>query len=306
MHAAHLGLVDLNLVPALVALVDERHVSRAADRVGLSQPAMSRALQRLRRLFGDELLVRGVKGYTLTPRAERMHDQLASVVSGLDALFGPENFDPAAAQEFRFSLTDYSVSVFGSALAQHILAQSPNSTVAYELLDDRAFDKLDTGTTDLLVLGRKPPPRFCAEQLFTDRFVCVAAADHPLATRRSVSLPEYLRWPHLSIDIGHGTQSLIDRTLDGLGAPRRIAVTTPFHVIAPAALSGTDLVLTFPTRLIPLFVDPASTSIVRAPREVPDIRVYAIWHPRLDNDPCHHWLREVIRTVATSSAPQRK
>src|ERR1700758_4357004 len=119
MLQAHIDRVDLNLLPPLMALLEERHVSRAADR-----PAMSRALQRLRRHFGDELLVRGPDGYALTPRAERIRAQLATVVTELNHLFATETFDPAtAAQSFRLAVSDYTVSALGPALVRHILAE---------------------------------------------------------------------------------------------------------------------------------------------------------------------------------------
>src|ERR1700754_35012 len=108
MHQTHIAGVDLNLLPALAALLEERHVSGAATRVGLSQPAMSRALQRLRRVFDDALLVSGSDGYTLTPRAERIRRRLTGVLPELDALFGTEDFDPRTAQEsYRLALSDY-------------------------------------------------------------------------------------------------------------------------------------------------------------------------------------------------------
>lgn len=298
MYPEHLSRVDLNLLPALMALLEERHVSRAANRVGLSQSAMSRALQRLRRLFDDELLVRGPDGYVLTPRGQRVRVQLAATGPRLDRLFAEESFNPAeAAESFRLAVNDYTVSVFGSALTRTIRTESPNSTVSYELLDDHSFDHLDSGTIDLLVLGRTAPQRFRSERLSTDRFLCIVAADHALAKRRSLSLAEYIRWPHLVVEVQEGGQPVIDRTLRALGATRRIAVATPLHVVAPAMVPGTDLVLTFPARLVPLFADPTRISTVPAPREIPDLQFYAVWHPRVDNDPRHQWLRGLVRAA---------
>lgn len=304
MHPAHLSRIDLNLVPALVALLDERHVSRAATRMGLSQPAMSRALQRLRRLFDDELLVRSAQGYALTPRAERIREQLTGVLEDLDQVFGPDTFEPAtASRTIRVAVTDYTVSTFGSVLAQRILTESPQSTVSFDIVDDRVFDKLDAGGIDLVALGRMPPERFHVQQLFTDHFVCVVAAEHRLAGRRSITLAEYLRWPHLVIDIEHGAQPGVDPALQQLRASRRVGVTTPFHVVAPATLPDTDLVLTFPARLVPLYVDPARTRVLRAPREIPEFPIYAVWHPRMDADPWHRWLRDAVREVTAAAPP---
>jgi DNA-binding transcriptional LysR family regulator len=302
MHQTHIAGVDLNLLPALAALLEERHVSRAATRVGLSQPAMSRALQRLRRIFDDTLLVSGRDGYTLTPRAERIRGRLTGVLPELDALFGGEEFDPGTAQEaYRLALSDYSVASFGAALARRVRADSPSSTLAYTLLDDDSFDQLSAGTIDLLILGRPAPAQFSSHLLFADRFVCAVAADHTLAHRRGISLRDYLRYPHIRIDIERRGQHLIERTL---GDARNIVITTPFHAFAAEMLIGTDLVLTFPARLAPKFApevgQPAEISIIEAPPQLPELAFYSVWHPRLDNDPSRRWLREVTRAVAAS------
>jgi DNA-binding transcriptional LysR family regulator len=304
MRVTHIDQVDLNLLPPLAALLEERHVSRAADRVRLSQPAMSRALQRLRRHFGDELLVRGPDGYSLTPRAERIRDQLATAVTHLEQLFAIETFDPAtAAQSFRLAVSDYTVSAIGPALVRTILTQSPNSAVSCEVLDAHAFDKLDAGTLDLVVYGRTAPERYCSEHLFTDRFVCVVAAEHPLAHQTSVSLSTYLRWPHLAIEVD---QPWIDRALETLGTSRRVAVSMPYFALAPSILPGTELVLTVPAQLAHHNADRALTRIIAAPRELGQLKFYAVWHPRFDKDPSHCWLRQVVRTVAAPSSPRRR
>ncbi|MEM6106147.1 LysR family transcriptional regulator [Mycobacterium sp. 050272] len=300
MRTTHIDQVDLNLLPPLVALLEEQHVSRAADRVRLSQPAMSRALQRLRRHFGDELLVRGPDGYSLTPRAERLRDQLTTAITHLEQLFAAEAFDPAtAAQSFRLAVSDYTVATFGPALVRTVLAESPNSTVSCDVLDERAFDKLDAGTIDLAIYGRAAPERYCSQHVFSDRFVCVVAAEHPLAGQASVSLPTYLRWPHLTIDIG---QPWIDRALEPLGVTRRVAVSVPYFALAPSILPGTELVLTLPERVARKNADPAHTRILAAPRELIELEFYAVWHPRFDQDPSHSWLREKVRTASESTA----
>jgi DNA-binding transcriptional LysR family regulator len=297
----HIERVDLNLLPPLVALLEERHVSRAADRLALSQPAMSRALQRLRRHFGDELLVRGPDGYSLTPRAERIRAQLATVVTELDQLFSAETYDPAtASQAFRLAVSDYSVAAFGPALVQRILMESPGSTVTCRALDARSFDNLDAGTLDLVIYGRAGPQRFRSEHLFTDRLVCVVAAEHPLAQHKSVSMTQYLRWPHLNIDIGPPG---FDRTPEARGTPRRVAVSMPYHVLGTSILPGTELILTTPARLAAQFGDPRRTRILTAPRELGEVEFHAVWHPRVDEDPSHTWLRQVVRTVATAPHP---
>jgi len=133
--------------------------------------------------------------------------------------------------------------------------------------------------------------------LFGDRFVCAVAADHKLAHRRRVSLADYLRYPHIQIDLERGAQHFIDRTI---GDTRNILVSTPFHAFAPEMLIGTDLVLAFPARLAHKFADSPALRILEAPAQLPELTFYSIWHPRLDNDPSRRWLREVTRASAAS------
>lgn len=167
-------------------------------------------------------------------RAERIQSRLAAVLPELDALFGGEHFDPMTAQEAcRLELSDYSVAAFGADLARTIRTESPGSTLAYQLLDDGAFDHLSTGEVDLLILGRPAPTQFSSRLLFTDRFVGAVAADHALVRRRQLSLRDYLRFPHIRIDIERGGQHLIERTL---GSPRKVAITTPFTLSHPRCL----------------------------------------------------------------------
>ena len=301
MPKTHIDQVNLNLLPALLALLEERHVSRAAERLRLSQPAMSRALHQLRRQFGDELLVRGPDGYSLTPRAERIHMQLATAVTHLNHLFAPETFDPATAeQSFRLAVSDYSFSVLGPALMHTLLTQSPHSAVHCAPLDMHAFDKLDAGTIDLMIYGRPAPERYRSQHLFTDRYVCVVAAEHPLTRRRSVSLAQYLRWPHVAVDL---TQAAIDQALDAHSTSRRVAVSMPYHMLAADILPGTELVLTVQARLAHHFADPTTTCVLDAPRELGNLEFYAVWHPRLDHDPSHNWLRQTVATVAEAMSP---
>jgi DNA-binding transcriptional LysR family regulator len=297
----HIDQVNLNLLPALAALLEERHVSRAANRLRLSQPATSRALQQLRRHFGDELLVRGPDGYSLTPRAERIRGQLVTTMTHLEQLFATETFDPAtAAQSFRLAASDYTVSVLGPALVRTILTESPHSTVSYETLDEHTFEKLDSGTLDLAVYGHAAPHRYRSQHLFTDQFVCVVAAGHPLARRKSVSLSQYLRWPHLNVEIG---QPGIDQALEALGTARRTAVTMRYLVLAANILPGTELVLTVPARLVPHFDSPALIRVLAAPGEFGELQFHTVWHPRLDNDSSHRWLRGIVGSVAAATPP---
>ncbi len=298
----HLEGVDLNLLPPLAALLEERHVTRAAERSGLSQPAMSRALARLRQALDDQLLVRDGTGYVLTPRAERIQRQLAGLMPRLEVLFAAEVFDPATAEEnYRIATTDYPLLLFFPQAAREINKLSPHSTLRVEPYRDEVFDDMQHGTLDLSFYGAAPPSAFRHEVLFDDRCVCVMAADHPLAKRKRLTLDEYLRCSHLMIDIIDGQQPVIDNRLRELGLARRGALTLPLFVGAPAALPESNLVATLTERLMDRYGDDPAIAVVRAPIELERMEYFMVWHPRLEHDPAQQWLRDTIRAVVAAT-----
>jgi len=301
MPVTHLEGVDLNLLPPLAALLEERHVTRAAERSGLSQPAMSRALARLRQSLDDQLLVRDGSGYVLTPRAERIQRQLAGLIPRLEALFAAEVFDPATAEEhFRLAATDYPLLLFLHQVAREINKLSPHSALRIESPRDAVFDHMLHGRLDLSFYVAPPPAAFRQELLFEDICVCVMSADHPLAKRKRLTLDEYLRCSHLVIDIIDGEQPLIANRLRELGVARRAALTLPLNFGAPAALPGTDLVATMNRRLVDRYVDDP-LAVVAAPVELEPFQYFMFWHPRLDHDPAQQWLRDTIRSVTAAT-----
>jgi DNA-binding transcriptional LysR family regulator len=298
----HLEGVDLNLLPPLAALLEERHVTRAAERSGLSQPAMSRALARLRQVLDDQLLVRDGTGYVLTPRAERIQRQLAGLMPRLETLFAAEVFDPATAEEnYRIATTDYPLLLFFPQAAREINKLSPHSTLRVEPYRDEVFDDMQHGTLDLTFYGVAPPAAFRHEVLFEDRCVCVMAANHPLAKRKRLTLDEYLRCSHLMIDIIDGQQPVIDNRLRDLGLARRGALMLPLFVGAPAALPESNLVATLTERLMDRYGDDPAIAVVRAPVELEPMEYFMVWHPRLDHDPAQQWLRDTIRAVVAAT-----
>jgi DNA-binding transcriptional LysR family regulator len=302
MRTTRLQRVDLNLLVALAVLLEERHVSRAADRIGLSQPATSRALQRLRDTLGDELLVRTRDGYQLTPRAERIRAELAEVVPRLEVLFGGESFDPATATDrFRIAGTDYATSVLGPGLARRLHEQAPGASLHFETWDVGAVEHVASGLVDLTFYGFPPGPSVRSELLYEERFVCLMSAGHPLADRTSLSLDEFTAAAHVLVEVQHGETPAIDRVLTGLGRTRRVALTVPYHSAAVLAVPGTPLVATLPERMLAAAAHDPAVRIVGAPAEIDTMPYLMVWHPRLDDDPAQRWLRDLVRVVAAET-----
>jgi DNA-binding transcriptional LysR family regulator len=292
---------DLNLLGPLNALLEERHVSRAADRLRMSQPAMSRALQRLRATIGDELLVRGPGGYQLTPRAEQIQAELQHALPRLEHVFSGEAFDPAtAARAFRVAGTDYTVSVLSGALLSQIFEQSPGSTLRFERWHHAVFSDAEHGLIDLLIHGGAAPPPLRSSVLFEEGYACLVASQHPLAQRSGVSVDDYLQCSHVIVDVIDGRQGHVDRTLETLGTPRRATVTVPYHAAAAAAVPGTSLMATLPARFAIRHAKPGLTAVIPAPDQIGTMNYAMSWHPRLDNDAAHRWLRDTISATVSS------
>ena len=256
MRVAHIGRVDLNLLPALIALLEECHVSRA-------EPIM---------------------------------DRLATAVPQLEDIFAGAEFDPSTTVlEIRVAGSDYTQAVVGPGLAGRIGAASPGSTLRFHPWHGEVLAELADGVVDLAFIGAQEPEYLRGEEVFTDRFVCVVAADHPLAGRRALGLADYLACRHLVIDVVDGRQPAIDRVLSARGTPRRAGLILPVHVTAPLTLPGTDLVLTLPARLAGHYAGGDGLRILDVPDEIGTMAYRMIWHPRLDLDPVHRWLRALVR-----------
>jgi DNA-binding transcriptional LysR family regulator len=295
--------VDLNLLAPLDALLDERHVSRAAARLHMSQPSMSRALQRLRATLGDELLVRGPGGgYQLTPRAERIRTELQHALPRLEHVFTGETFDPATtARAFHLAGTDYTVSVLSGALLARVFAQSPGSTVLFSRWHHAVYADAEHGTIDLLIHGGSAPPPLRTQPLFEEGYACLVASTHPLAHSPTTTMEDYLVSDHIVVDVTDGRQGHVDRRLEALGRPRRAAVTVPYHAAAAAAVPGTALMATLPRSFAIRHATPGTTTVIPAPDEIGPMSYAMSWHPRLDDDAAQRWLRDAITTTLNTA-----
>jgi DNA-binding transcriptional LysR family regulator len=289
----NLARLDLNLLAPLAALLDERHVSRAAERVHLTQPAMSRTLKRLREVFDDELLVRTSSGYRLTPAAERLRRRLRPLLPELADLFAAEEFVPATAVElFRLSGTDYAVDTIGVPLAARLRRDSPGSRLHMRTWHESVFDELERGELDLALYGHPPPPGLSAEPLFEERFVCVVDPGHPLARQPVLELDDYLRGTHVVVDIRDGRQGVVDADLDANDVTRAAGLVVPHHRSALLAVAGSDLIATLPRRMLR---DVDGVAVLAAPDVLGTMTYSMSWHPSLDSDPAQRWLRDLVR-----------
>lgn len=310
MHGVHdLAAIDLNLIVALDALLADRHVTRAATRLGLSQSAASHALGRLRDLLGDPLLVRGPGGTMVpTPLAERIRPQLRRVLDDLATTLRGETFDPATARHtFRIGASDYVELVMLPKLAERIRRLAPNIDLWIHSFVERGDSELAIGALDLVIgpaSGTAPAmasPRAAGiyeKVLFDESFTCIVRAKHPIAGSK-MTLARYCEIPHLLVAPRGTPGSLVDDALAKVGKSRRVGLAVPHFLVVPYVIASTDLVATLADRVASLFAQTLDLVMMSPPLPIPKFRMAASWHERSHHDAPHEWLRQQILAVAS-------
>jgi LysR family nod box-dependent transcriptional activator len=297
-----LASVDLNLLVALDALLAERSVTRAANRVGLSQPGMSNTLARLRKLFDDPLLVREGLMLVPTPRAESLRQPVQDALTLIQhALDERPRFDPARDHAtFVVSCSDYSLLMLIGPLVRRLAAAAPGMTIQVLPRSPDAVRSLRDGDVDLVIepVEIMPEAALPSQRLFADRWLCCVwegnaqVGDH-------MTLDTYLRLGHLVYSMGRGQPvSLVDQHLAQSKVPRRIEFTVETFLLAPFLLQGTDLVTLVLERAAPHLRRTASVRFLEPPLGLPPITEMLWWHPRHTADPAHAWIRARIGEIA--------
>ena len=298
MHEMHFPQVDLNLLHILQALLEERHVTRAGNRCFLSQSAMSRAFERLREMFKDDLLIRTGRTYQRTVRGERLLRDLENLLPRIAAMIRGEAFETEKSREkIRLALTDYASMVLLPALARRMRTYAPNMTLEVVGWHDRVYDDIESGRIDVALTPIPVPASLQGEVLFEEDFVCVLGSQRKRPASR-LTLKQYLDAPHAIVNVLAGQQTLVDRPLAELGLRRRVALIVPFFVPATLAILDTDLILTIPRRLAQSFQTMRELSIVKPPAAIRSFPYLMVWHPRLTGDLAQAWVREQVRVIA--------
>jgi DNA-binding transcriptional LysR family regulator len=294
-----LGAIDLNLLVVFDAVMQERSVTRAGERIGLSQPAMSHALARLRHTLQDELFVRGPTGMAPTSRAESIALPVRQALDGLQHALEPPQFDPSkATRTFRIAVDNYAAVVLVGALASRFLKAAPGIEIDFRPSGTLNLpDLLDRGEIDLAIGPfSEQGERFSRQLLMQDEFVAVLRKTHPATTTPELSIERFAALPHLEISSVHHSTDFVDQILARRKLKRRIALRAPF-LSAPRILAASDMVTIFPRRIAeelvryrPLVIRPLSHSS-------PIIETAMIWLRRLDKQPAHRWLRDTVATT---------
>lgn len=301
MHDIHdLRRIDLNLLVVLDALLSERHVSRAAQRLAMTQPAVSHALARLRALLGDPLLVRHGAAMQLTPRAQALLAPLADALGRVRELVLPSPFLPANCRRcFRIGMSDYGSAVVLPPLLNALRQQAP--LVTLEVSHHSRLEmirQVEAGLLDLAVLvAPMLPPAVRGEPLFSEHYVTVTDRRNLAAGQQAMTLDQYLAAPHLHISIQGMHHSHVDEALALQGLTRRVVVVAPHYMVAAQALVGTDLVLTLASRALACQHLPATLLCFAPPLAVNSFELIQIWRQDSERDAEIVWLRSLLRNA---------
>lgn len=298
---------DLNLLVTLDAVLAEGSVTRAARRLGLSPSAMSRALSRLRETTGDPLLVRAGRGLVPTPRALELREQVARLVQDAEAVLRPAEEPDLLSLERTFTLrtSEGFVENFGPAIIARVGAEAPRVRLRFVAKPDKDAVSLREGGADLEtgVIEPTTGPELRAQALFRDRMIGVVRGDHPLAGGR-MTRPRYLAARHVSVSRDGVSQWPVDGALADLGLERDVVTVVGGFATAVGLARASDLVASVPERHTAKLRDGMHNFTL--PFTTPAFTVSLLWHPRLDADPAHRWLRGVVRATCGGRSAGRR
>ena len=320
MNNVHFGSLDLNLLRVFDALIEEHSVTRAGERLGLTQSAISHALSRLRYVLDDELFVRGPDGMQPTRRAGEMAPRLRQGLLQLQLALTPADFTPArTTRRFTIICGEYVGTIFIPALVARLRETAPNAEIRIRPSNMGVAEPLLAGRADLAIGSfRRVPEWFVAEPLFEETRVWVLGSDHPAAWQE-LTLERLAQLPHLIISatgedehavagyvVDHGLERLVTRSEVGLlqgalaarGLTRTIGLSTPHFLAALAMVSHSDMAAPLPRRLAVAFAGTYRLTLFEPPYASPPFPIMALTHREHGSDPAVSWLRGLIRQVA--------
>jgi DNA-binding transcriptional LysR family regulator len=303
----NLASLDLNLLVALDALLQQRSVTRAAAQMGLSQPALSASLARLRRHFDDELLTRVGNDYRLTPLAVQLKERAQVALSGVERVFTAQpDFDPASStREFSLLVSDYMVTVLGDTVARLLGDEAPHSRLRYLANTPERVDRAATALmgADLLVIPHGFVTDLSHRDLYRDEWVCVVAADNTtVGDELTLGHLESLPW----VVTYHGptASTPAGRQMRMLGIEPRVQVVTENFLTVPGLVAGTERIALMQQRLVDLLPLNSGLRALPPPFEAGPLVEAMWWHPMYDADSEHRYLRElIVRAVAQAISP---
>jgi DNA-binding transcriptional LysR family regulator len=307
-HGVNLAALDLNLLVALEALLEEASVGQAADRVALSQPAMSHALNRLRSLLQDPLLVRAGARMQLTARAESLRYPVQDALERVRALLMQEGFEPASSTRvFRLSVADHAGALLLPALLKRLRHEAPNVGVRVQPWHGHMLDSYELARLVDVAIACVPGSfkGFYQQRLFTDRDACAIRRGNRIA-KRMAGTEEFLKAKHVAVVGRAFAEDLVDTWLRQEGLQRNVALTVPHYLQALHVVAESDLVAVIPERLIHAYAHSLNLNAIEVPLDVGTFDEYILHPARTHADPGCVWLRGVLLDIAKSLRPPRR
>jgi len=304
MRQVDLSSVDLNLLTLFEVLVRERSVTRAGLHLGLSQPATSRALARLRRMLGDRLVVRGRLGLELTPRAEALAGPVSRLLDDARAIVAPVAFDPARATgRIAIAAHDHLSLVVLAGLVARFERHAPGLGLHIAPPVGDNVGLIEQGAADLaLGLFEIVPGSLHRRTLYSDDFVCLLRAGHPVLGD-GLGLERYLALRHVAVTISGVGESAVDAALATQGHARRVALRVPHFLAGAMLVADSDMILTLPRRLARRLAEKLPLALADLPLQVPSVAPAMIWHERVHGDPAQVWVRQQLVDVVAAFEP---
>ncbi|CAG2141383.1 LysR family transcriptional regulator [Cupriavidus numazuensis] len=292
---------DLNLLPVFLTLMEERNVTRAAERLGMTQPALSNALARLRDMLQDPLFIRERYGMQPTEKAEAMAPGIAAAIAELDQLvLGQQAFDPAKAERlFILAPNSYVEFVLLPGIVAKLSERAPGIRLRLVPFGaELAETGVSSGAT-AMVLGRivDPAENLVVQPLMEDGLACVVRADHPLVNKR-ISRQQYEQLRHVNVLPPGRLRAGLFQTLQREGLRREVAISVTHFMAVPELVAATDYCATLPAQICRHLARDARLKVLAAPVDLGTFPVQMAWHVRYRHDPAHQWLRELVAEVA--------
>lgn len=291
--------LDLNLLKALDALLDERSVTRAAERLALTQPAVSGMLTRLRECFDDPLFTRTQRGIIPTLRALELAQPVKSILAEVGELLQPKAFDPSTAEmTIKIAATDYALRAVIVPFMAALRLQAPGIRVAVlPVNNEQLTAQFERGDVDFaLVTPETAPQDLHAHALYEEEYVCLLREDHPLTQSESLTLDSFCSLDHALVSyVGGNFSGVTDEALAALGRKRRVTLSVCSFLVLPEILRVSDLISIVPRRLAQHL--PGLTAIP-PPLTIPGFSKIVVWHERTHRDAGHRWLRDLLFSTA--------
>ncbi len=294
--------IDLNLLKLFDALLKERSVTRAGQRLGLSQPAASRGLGRLRLLLNDQLMVRTSQGLELTPRAEALSEPVARLLEDARSIVAPAIFEPSTASgRLTIATTDHMTLLLMPTLLSTLAQLAPGLDLEIPAPSGNNIKLITQGDADLAIgVYDELPSRFHQRLLYDEDLVCLVRRNHPVIDKQ-LTLENFVSLSHISIIITGYGNNIVDEALSKRGLSRRVTVRLPHFLAAPILVAESDMILSLPRRLAHRIAMSTPVEILELPLKIKNFTPAMIWHERKHNDPAHMWLRKLIAGIVSEN-----